>query len=360
MKKKFYLFLFFGAALIFPALSQASAIVLSSESPNRIIASGSDVRVFGTAAANQVTLESGARAELIYFPGSNVINVQSDAALFTVSRSGQVVTFQGSDGTWLKVPATRDVQTIVFDGPTSLTLHIHDDRVMLDDQVIDTMPAPISDDVSNVCGAYVAPGVWKQFDCYNLAAIGKTTNDDPFTPSWRLIGGYWQWGWKGPEHSLWYNTNTLHFAHGPTGPGVSEANKDSISGWHGSNAPDGAWSDSQKTTNDPCPAGFRVPTKAQWQGVLDNNSQNTVGTWSYSATNYSAARFFGSDLMLPAAGLRSYTSGALCYRGYDSYYWSSSGHPGNHTAWYLYFLSLDAGIYNFYLSYGASVRCVAE
>ena len=49
------------------------------------------------------------------------------------------------------------------------------------------------------CGAYVAPGVWKEFDCSNLAAIGKTTYDEPFYPSWRLIGGYCQWGRKGPD-----------------------------------------------------------------------------------------------------------------------------------------------------------------
>jgi hypothetical protein len=81
------------------------------------------------------------------------------------------------------------------------------------------------------CGAYVAPGVWKEFDCYNLAAVGKTTNDDPFTPSWRLIGGYWQWGRKGPDPSQWHDTNTEHFAHGPTGPGETEANDSSISNW---------------------------------------------------------------------------------------------------------------------------------
>ena len=83
----------------------------------------------------------------------------------------------------------------------------------------DPKPSP-----SGSCGAYVAPGVWKEFDCYNLAAIGKTTGDDPFTPSWRLIGGYWQWGRKGPGSSQWHDTNTPNFAHGPTGPGSSEAN----------------------------------------------------------------------------------------------------------------------------------------
>jgi hypothetical protein len=70
-----------------------------------------------------------------------------------------------------------------------------------------------------VCGAYIAPDVWKEFDCYNLAAIGKVTGADPFTPSWELNGGYWQWGHKGPDTSQWYDTNTEHFAHGPTNPG---------------------------------------------------------------------------------------------------------------------------------------------
>lgn len=63
----------------------------------------------------------------------------------------------------------------------------------------------LSETSKSSCGAYVAPGVWKEFECYNLAAIGKTTGDDPFTPSWRLIGGYWQWGRKGPDSSQWYS-----------------------------------------------------------------------------------------------------------------------------------------------------------
>jgi uncharacterized protein (TIGR02145 family) len=209
------------------------------------------------------------------------------------------------------------------------------------------------------CGAYIAPGVWKEFDCYNLAAIGKTTNDDPFTPSWRLIGGYWQWGRKGPDASQWYNTNTPNFAHGPIGPGLDEANSDGISNWDEEYAPDGAWSDSYKTSNDPCPGGFRVPTGAQWNGVDDNNVQNIVGTWSSSATNYSSGRFFGNDLMLPAAGVRGYRSGALSFRGNGGDYWSSS----EYTSYYAWSLTLYSG---FALKgsanrlNGFSVRCVSE
>ena len=210
------------------------------------------------------------------------------------------------------------------------------------------------------CGAYVAPGVWKEFDCYNLAAIGKTTGDNPFTPSWRLIGGYWQWGRKGPDPSQWFDTNTENFAHGPTGSG-SESNEGEISNWDYDYAPDGAWSDSYKTANDPCPDKFRVPTKTQWEGVFSNNTVSTVGTWSTTKddhTNYSAAHFLGSDLMLPAAGFRIFSSGELSERGYGGGYWSSSQGAG--FSWLLYFGSDFADTYDAYRRGGGSVRCVAE
>jgi uncharacterized protein (TIGR02145 family)/uncharacterized repeat protein (TIGR02543 family) len=209
------------------------------------------------------------------------------------------------------------------------------------------------------CGAFVAPGVWKEFDCYNLAAIGKTTGDNFFTPSWRLIGGYWQWGRKGPDPSQWYNTNTGNFAHGPTGPDSGDANSGNFSGWSPNDASKGAWSDSHKTANDPCPAGYRVPTQTQWDGVQNNNTQSTVGSWSSSTTNFSSVRFFGRDLMLPAAGNRSSRGGALGGRGSFGHYWSSS-EGGSNYAWYLYFTSSNANMTNYYRRGGRSVRCVAE
>jgi uncharacterized protein (TIGR02145 family) len=219
---------------------------------------------------------------------------------------------------------------------------------------------------SDTCGAYVAPDVWKEFDCYNLAAIGKTTNDDPFTPSWRLVGGYWQWGRKGPDPSQWYNSNTQHFAQGPT---RDSSGLIGISSWDQNGAPNGAWSDSRKTDNDPCPDGYRLPTIAEWQGVVANNTQSIVGRWSRNwdddikYSTFLSARFFGNKLMLPAAGLRSERGGVVGYLGEVGFYWSTSYINRGKEAYALSFSSeyAEAGGYRIHdRRRGLSVRCVAE
>jgi len=95
-----------GLAILFLVAVEVYAdqgtIVLSETTPDTIISAGATAKVYGTSGVNRVTIESGAKAELINFPGSNAIIIQADSSLFTVSRSGGTVTFEGSDGTVLK------------------------------------------------------------------------------------------------------------------------------------------------------------------------------------------------------------------------------------------------------------------
>jgi uncharacterized protein (TIGR02145 family) len=199
------------------------------------------------------------------------------------------------------------------------------------------------------CGAYVASGEWKAFKCHNL---GADESADPFTPSWRLNGHYYQWG------------RSVVAANGPTGSSSGEANAGSITGWNTTDAPNGAWADGSKTANDPCPAGFRVPTVWQWQNVVFSNLNQPfsfLGTWSGSSTNYGSGLRIGAGttgLFLPAAGVRFSSNGTLNYRGGFGSYWSSS-EDGSY-AWYLDLFSPFADPFSTSRTVGMSVRCVAE
>ena len=106
------------------------------------VQSGSTALIYGCKGENSIILESGANAKLMNVPGSNTITIESRSDLFSVSRSGATVTFQGTDGTILSIPATTTAQSIVFNDK-ELDLIIDSGNVKLDKQVINTTPSLI-------------------------------------------------------------------------------------------------------------------------------------------------------------------------------------------------------------------------
>jgi uncharacterized protein (TIGR02145 family) len=188
---------------------------------------------------------------------------------------------------------------------------------------------------------FIAPGVSKVFMAHNL---GANTALDPHTPVRGIHGNYYQWG------------ILAHVADDTT---LAAA----ISPWNTIAAANSAWLDASKTATDPCPAGFRVPTRAQWAGVIANNTRSSTGSWAAGDANFGSAIHWGpnestKNLTLPAAGFRGNSNGALSGRGSNGLYWSSTEFGTN--AYSLFFFSSNALTYSIYRTAGFSVRCVSE
>ncbi|WP_186441046.1 DUF1566 domain-containing protein [Desulfamplus magnetovallimortis] len=78
------------------------------------VPSGYVYHVYGCQGSNSVVIESGSGGRLVNFPGGNVITIEGISNDFIVSRSGATVTFRGSDGTLLVMPASSVSQSINF------------------------------------------------------------------------------------------------------------------------------------------------------------------------------------------------------------------------------------------------------
>jgi uncharacterized protein (TIGR02145 family) len=151
------------------------------------------------------------------------------------------------------------------------------------------------------------------------------------------------------------------------------------------------WTDGQKAPSDPCPAGWRVPTRTEWASIYGQIDHCTgpeccanakVNQWVHnlavppagesgthgisltpSTTNGSSTGFGTSPtLFLPAGGDRGHDHAAVNGSGSYSSYWSSSAEASSVNA---YSLACNTSYYvhpnhPHRRSHGVSVRCVSE
>jgi len=126
-----------------------------------------------------------------------------------------------------------------------------------------------------------------------------------------------------------------------------------VTGWDSSTIPGGAiW----ERDNDPSPAGWRVPTKAEFQSLLQVPNYVTK-------INGVAGSIFGTVpniIFLPAAGYRSGADGTLFYQATEGDYWSNTQNDASR-AYCLGFGAFDlTDIYTSNRRSGFSIRSVSE
>ncbi|GEM_PF-3891823 len=218
--------------------------------------------------------------------------------------------------------------------------------------------------VSTGCGAYTGDKLkvdanlnaihWLQFQCYNLGVTDTTL--DPFTPAQGIHGAKYRFGAAQPSYSM----------------ADDQSNSEVIPGWTFNNTTEfplqeaGNWSSS----NNPCPTGWRLPTRAEWKQVIErgNGSNNNSiffenpSSWDNSDTDYTNGLHVGPQLFLPAAGMRVANNGKLYDRGSHGYYWSSMQDSSTHGSYlcFTYPILLSVFMGSNFLASGYSVRCVAE
>ena len=124
-----------------------------------------------------------------------------------------------------------------------------------------------------------------------------------------------------------------------------------VTGWNTTTPTGITW----EATNDPCPTGWRVPTREELQSLVDAGCK-------WTTQNGVNGRLFGIapyQIFLPAAGWRNFTNGGLGWVGENGIYWGSAPR-GSVDAMILNFANYDNRVLYNFRTFGFSIRCVAQ
>ena len=179
-------------------------------------------------------------------------------------------------------------------------------------------------------GVIINGVIWSEF---NVNTPGT------FTATTTAYGCFYQWNRK----TAWLSTGTVPVS-SPTGET-----------WNSSNS--GAEGDVWEPINDPCPEGWRVPTKDEHAKLLDDtkvdNEWVDTGVKGYRFTD----KITDASIFFPASGVLDNTDGAFYAQGVRGFYWSANSHSTDRA--HLLDISINGTSQSFdYRPLGSTVRCV--
>ncbi|MGP6605501.1 FISUMP domain-containing protein, partial [Ornithobacterium rhinotracheale] len=206
----------------------------------------------------------------------------------------------------------------------------------------------------------------------NLGADYANVNSPHFNPTqqatsktdYKAYGSMFQWQRKPDGHELYTWTSgtsaptpkysgTHARVNSWTNPNTNQFIPSSGSTWSWNYTGQGPWDLWQSgKSNNPCPQGYHVPTKEEWQTL----HQAIAGSTSSVSNN---KMWSETSLSLPASGYRNYDA-SFNYQGSYGYYWSSSQYYSKN-AWYMNFGSgYSNPSTNGDQAGGFSVRCLKD
>jgi uncharacterized protein (TIGR02145 family) len=177
--------------------------------------------------------------------------------------------------------------------------------------------------------------IWVQANLGALRVATSSTDEDSY-------GWYYNWGKPTDGHQFRNSpvSDTRFSSDTPT-PGIFTCCGNNIIEWQTTRNTN-LWS-GVNGTNNPCPSGWRLPTKSEWETLLSTSPAITNSSTAYS-----------SYLILPAQMGRDRGDGTIKSNNTNNIYWSGDA-SNSSWAWHH-----SGGIATgaFHLTYGAAVRCV--